>query len=471
MPHLLMKPRFHSLRIRLLLPLLAVSVLAAIAVAVASYWLGDRWAKQQLVTRFDGIARTLSAASFPLNRQVIESLAELTNTELMTLRSDGSISESSLDLPGGFQTNQVEAGDDALSHSIGIGDRRYWFGVFPRRGQYSAGNPGSTEEGVKRVVVLFDESELRAARLRAAGLPLATGLSTVFLLTSVTLLMAGRLISRLSRLGQKVDQIAEGNFDTDIPAGVHDEIGLLAKAVGRMGNQLRQMWNQLSRSQGEKLLHQIAGGLAHQLRNSLTGARMAIELHAGHCDTQDDETLGIALAQLEQTEDHVRRLLLVAAGKQDQDRAANVLQCIDDIRASLDTAAKHLHVSLAWHVDEDLVNRSVTDGPSLAAAVSNLVLNALQAGNNVSVTATVHGARQLQVCVEDDGPGPPDDVADELFDPFVTSKPEGLGLGLPLVARSAERLGGTVKWSREAARTRFVFTAQLSQPSSTEQVT
>ena len=63
------------------------------------------------------------------------------------------------------------------------------------------------------------------------------------------------------------------------------------------------------------------------------------ELHAAGCDS-DEETLATSISQLEQTEDHVRRLMLVAAGKQDKDHPAEVLQCIDDIRASLDAAAK-----------------------------------------------------------------------------------------------------------------------------------
>ncbi len=460
-----MKRRFHSLRIRLLLPLLAVSILAAIAVAAASYWLGDRWAKQQLAARFDGIARTLSNASFPLNRQVVRSLAELTNTELMTLRADGRISVSSIEDPAGFDPESFKLPLAALANTTSIGDRRYLFGVCPRRGPDSG-----VENGVDRIVVLFDESELRAARLRAASLPLITGLSTIFLLASVTLMMAGRLIGRLRRLGQKVDRIAEGDFGTDIPVGVFDEIGVLAKTVGRMGDQLRQMWNQLSRHQSEKLLHQIAGGLAHQLRNSLTGARMAIELHAGNCQRQNDESLSMALTQLEQTEDYVRRLLLVAAGKQEEDHPGEVVQCIDDIRGTLDAAAKHLHVELRWQIDNDLRDRSVSDGPSLSAAVSNLILNAMQAGTEVSVMATTSGGQLLQVCVQDNGPGPAEDVAAELFEPFVTSKPEGLGLGLPLVARSAERLGGTIKWDRQAEKTRFILTARLTEPASTPEI-
>ena len=56
----------------------------------------------------------------------------------------------------------------------------------------------------------------------------------------------------------------------------------------------------------------------------------------------------------------------------------------------------------------------------------------------------------------------PPEVSTELFEPFVTSKPEGLGLGLPLVARAAERLGGRVEWDRHSEKTRFILTAKIT---------
>ena len=448
-------PPFHSLRVRLLLPLLAVAVVAALSVAVASYWRGNQWSSAQIALRYDGIARTLSRAPFPLNRQVIQTLAELSNTELVTLRASGAVSESSLDLPPDVTAASFSLTDPPLANTIRIDDQPYRYGLFSRRELATAGDDAN------RVVVLFDESELRAARIRAAGLPLATGLSTVFLLSSVALVLASRLIGRLSRLGQQVDAIAEGNFDTKVPIGVNDEIGVLGSAVDRMAGQLRQMWRQLSRTQGERLLHQIAGGLAHQLRNGLTGARMAVELHRGRCPLTDDESLQVAISQMEQTEDYVHRLLLVVAGKQETDHPESVLQCLHDVQASTDPRAKHLRVEVCWEVASQLAGYQVSDGPSLSAAVSNLLINAMQAGQHVEVTASKTDDDRLQVIVQDDGPGPPAEVTEDLFEPFVTSKPEGLGLGLPLVSRAAERLGGKVEWRREAKQTRFVFQAKL----------
>ena len=332
-----------------------------------------------------------------------------------------------------------------------IGGRPYRFGVFTRS------EISKSRDGADRVAVLFDGEAIRSSRWRAAGLPLATGMSTILLLASVTLYLAERLVARLGRLQREVNRIAEGNFDAEIQALPMDEIGLLGRAVKEMSGQLKQTWATLHRQESEKLLHQIAGGLAHQLRNSITGARMAVELHSTHCPGGDDDSLSVALSQLEQTEDYVRRLFLVAAGKQDEDRAGSVQQCLADLKPSLNTTAKHLNVELSWQISDDIQSQQIADTPSLTAAVSNLVINAMQAAEHVNVEVQMSEPSQIRIDVEDDGPGLPEEIADHVFDPFVTSKPEGLGLGLPLVKRSAERLGGRVQWHREHGRTRFLL--------------
>jgi nitrogen-specific signal transduction histidine kinase len=65
--------------------------------------------------------------------------------------------------------------------------------------------------------------------------------------------------------------------------------------------------------------------------------------------------------------------------------------------------------------------------------------------------------------VEDSGPGPPAEVADRLFEPFVTSKPEGVGLGLAVARQVAEAHGGTIGWRREGDRTCFRIELPLEQ--------
>ena len=128
----------------------------------------------------------------------------------------------------------------------------------------------------------------------------------------------------------------------------------------------------------------------------------------------------------------------------------------------MSATAKHLGVELNWTIDHEAAERSIGDGPSLSAAVTNLILNALQEANHVDVSVIQCESDQIRIDVVDNGNGPPADVADEIFEPFVTSKPEGLGLGLPLVARSAKRLGGGVAWRRDGDQTRFTLSLPVT---------
>jgi signal transduction histidine kinase len=332
--------------------------------------------------------------------------------------------------------------------------------------QFPLLNTSQPPGAAQTVVVLFSQRDLQTARMRAAVLPLITGLSTVLLLATVTLTLIERLVKRLASLEQKVNAVAAGNFSITVDDLGRDEVGRLGRAVNSMAQQLEQLWQAVNRQQSAKLLHQIAAGMAHQLRNSLTGARLAIELHAKQCTQAEDEGLRVAIQQLDHLEDYVRRLLMVGMGQQAAERPMEVVQCLSDLQSSIGPVAQHLRAAIDWRWDESLRGWQVTDGPALTAAVSNLVLNALHAGTQVEIHAALadDGVEQVKVVVSDNGSGIAAEVADHLFEPFVTTKQEGLGLGLPHVQRAAAALGGRVEWRRVAEKTEFILFASLRRP-------
>ena len=205
------------------------------------------------------------------------------------------------------------------------------------------------------VIVLFDKDRIDIFSRRAAMLPLVTGLSTIVLLSTLTIFSAGRLASRLSMLQRSVERVADGDFESTVADESIDELGLLGRAVDRMSAQLRKLWLEVNRQQGEKLLHQISAGMAHQLRNTLTGARLALELDQQNRSESAGDEVTVALRELETAEDYVRRLLLVGAGEQQQrDQPALIVHCLKDIRSSQAVIAKHLHVDLSWQWDISL---------------------------------------------------------------------------------------------------------------------
>ena len=462
-----------SLRWKLLLPLLIAAVAAAAIVAGLSWRLGRQWALHEVQERFDAIERTLKPASFPLAGSVTNSLAALSGCELIAFDASGRPTASTLNLiKEPFDASNIGSqAFNVAAHSVGsqgakqsiplhVAGRDFLAYEFRRQsGLLSA-------DSASRVLVLFDRRRIQAASRRAAVLPLVTGLSTIVLLSSLTIAVTKTLSVRVAQLHHQVQQIAAGDFGATVDDDSQDELGRLGSAVNSMSHQLRNLWQEVSRQQSQKLLHQLAAGMAHQLRNTLTGARLALELHQASCsDDARDEEVQVALREMLVAEEYIQRILVVGSGEHQPNRIEAVVDVLKEVRDSHMAIAKHLRVGLEWRWDEDLAGLTVADGPSLRAALSNLVLNALQAGQWVNVEARLLSESCFSVLVCDDGPGIAAEVAEHLFDPFVSSKPEGLGLGLPVVRRAAEKLEGTVEWRRTAEHTVFEFRC-LAQPAS-----
>jgi signal transduction histidine kinase len=101
------------------------------------------------------------------------------------------------------------------------------------------------------------------------------------------------------------------------------------------------------------------------------------------------------------------------------------------------------------------MRRALCDPEQIYQVVLNLVVNALQAlhgGGRVVLRTMDNGGDMTCFEVEDDGPGVPEKLAQRIFDPFVTGRDGGTGLGLALVRRVVESHHGTVELRKRATR-------------------
>lgn len=453
------------MRFRLLWPLLLVTACAVLLVATLSAIFGRQWALRDVRERFAAVEQTLQRASFPLTSSVVDSLAKLSGAELIVVGETGDLVASTLQIDASTLSvlrEQVLAKLHLNTNArdfakLSTSERSYLALGFQRRAK------GNFVARTRLVCVLFDESRVIAAGRRAGLLPLATGLSTIILVSTLMSILTGRLAGRLAKLQRGVERVADGDFDLCVADDSTDEVGQLGQSFDKMTTQLEQLWTQVNRQQSQKLIHQIAGGMAHQLRNTLTGARLALELHRQSCKHHDQQDLEVSLHEMRSAEDYVRRMLLVGSGEHEEHQPASVARRLDDVHLSHAAIARHLRVELDWNVDHNLLGWSVADGATFSAAISNLLLNALQAAKRVSVTAKLLEADTCSVSVSDDGAGIDPSVAEQLFEPFVTTKPEGMGLGLPLVRRAADKLSGDVEWSRHDGLTTFTFLCKVTQ--------
>ncbi len=210
--------------------------------------------------------------------------------------------------------------------------------------------------------------------------------------------------------------------------------------------------------------------LSHELKNPIAGARGAAQLLLqGGADAEESADLArLIIAELDRARRIAERWAQVGDIAPQPFQPVNIHELARDAVRSAAAAAPE-RVRFEERYDPSLPD-AAGDRDLLLQAVLNLIVNAVEAvGRNeaghgaVTVSTRYRPARpgeaapeaRLEIAVEDDGPGVPETLRESLFNPFVTNKPAGEGLGLALVSRIAAMHGGAAGFDCEGGRTVF----------------
>jgi len=453
------------LRSQILLPMGCVMLATVVAVSSVDAWLAGRRAQEQIEKQLREIGGTLAGASFPLTDNVLQQMRGLSGAEFVVVNRGGAIVASSFKEAVAEQLPAPTAGQEPMTFQR----RVLVAGETYLHSQLSLSRPFRGREP-DVLHVLYPEGRYRHA-WRAAVLPPAlAGMAALVIVVAVSGMIAARVTRPLHRLSGQVDRIAEGDFaPLPIPQR-DDELRDLALAVNRMAEMLMRYEQQVRRNEKLRTLGRLGGGIAHQLRNAVTGCRLAIELHGRECALPDDEGLAVARQQLDLMEEYLQRFL--SLGKQETRPLTrlNLADVVERALALVRPKARHLGVELHWSAPADLL-RVAGDADDLAQVVVNVVLNAVEAAAEAGAAQAAERTAP-RVCIRlapaerpgvvrlevlDTGLGPAEHVCDRLCEPLVSAKPDGVGLGLSLAQEVIEQHGGTLAWRRRDNLTCFVI--------------
>jgi signal transduction histidine kinase len=442
------------IHIQLLLPTLSVVVLAITLASAAMAYFGARRASRQEEENLRRVVATLTEATFPLTERVLVQMRGLSGAEFVLLDEQGRSQAATL--PVGQQelhsirsiTPNARLEDLAASPTVTIGGRTYRacrVPVAPSRFAVEAGS----------LVVLYRE-DLAAEAVRQAVLPAAVaGVVAAAAAVLVTTILARRFVRPIQRLGDETARLAGGVF---LPVPVperNDEIRDLTVSINQMAEKLGQYEADVRRNERLRTLGQLGAGIAHQLRNAATGARMAIELHERECPQgADGEALGVALRQLRLMESYLHRFLRLGRAEPTPHERVDLESLAGDVLELVRPACEHAKIALTFHrCPEPLAVWG--EGESLRDLLMNLVLNGVEAARRradgtpqVVVELGKSGDEKALMLVKDSGSGPDAAESQRLFEPFVSGKPEGAGLGLYVARQIAEAHRGTIAWQR-----------------------
>jgi two-component system, NtrC family, nitrogen regulation sensor histidine kinase GlnL len=330
------------------------------------------------------------------------------------------------------------------------------------------------------VLVVDEGSRLRYANAAAeeffdAGATMLMGVPLVDLLPADSPIFA--LIDSVRRTGASVSEYGVG---VDTPrlgarvltvqaAAFGDEQGYVV--VSLHGRSIAdKIDRQLTHRNAARSVTAMAAMLAHEVKNPLSGIRGAAQLLEENANTADRELTRLICDEADRICALVDRMDVFSDRRPMERTAVNIHEVLERVRRA---AQSGFGRSVRFVEDYDPSLPPVHGNRDLLIqAFLNLVKNAAEAapaqgGEIVLSTAYQHGVRMtvagsdsrvhlpLVVSVADNGDGIPDDLRPHLFDPFVSTKHNGSGLGLALVAKVVGDHGGVIEFESQPRRTVF----------------
>lgn len=233
---------------------------------------------------------------------------------------------------------------------------------------------------------------------------------------------------------------------------------ILANASARWQAEVevQQARQELSHLARRSSMGELTASLAHQLNQPLTGILNNAEAARLFLDSGDPSTTELKA--------------IVADIIEDNQRAADVIRRVREMLTRTTPSPVELDANavvrtVATLIASDAVMRNVSVSFDIAGkplaitgnrvdleqALLNVVTNAMEAvsdrpvaGRRVAVTTGLNGSGHVQIVVQDDGPGFIDGAEGRIFEPFVSGKPEGMGMGLTVARSVVDQHGGTI---------------------------
>jgi two-component system, NtrC family, nitrogen regulation sensor histidine kinase NtrY len=260
-------------------------------------------------------------------------------------------------------------------------------------------------------------------------------------------LVATRFSRPIVNLTQALKSLADGNFRIRVPNERTDEIGLATEAFNRTAAQLEHSRDRLVNLTQLASWQVLARKTAHEVKNSLTPIRLTVEEMVARAHNPDraflEQAAGIVVDEIESLERRIRAFSEFSSEPPICPEQLDIHAIVEERIAFLKSA----HPEVRYAVESAANTPSaVADQDLVKGILVNLLENAAEAaGDGGQILARVRPIEDLiAIEVHDSGPGLSDLARKSLFQPTISFKKRGMGLGLSIARKSALLTGGDI---------------------------
>ncbi len=325
----------------------------------------------------------------------------------------------------------VRHGNEIWSYSASLGDvamDRLTREIRDARRAVEEANERDLRRGIKRTYILL-----------AAGIWLIS--------LGLLVYLAHRISRPIQELTAGLGALAGGDLNARVKARRDDEIGRAIVAFNNMAGRLQQSTERLVYLRQLASWQTLARKMAHEVKNSLTPIRLTVEEMLVRYDDADrdfmQQATQIVVEEIETLERRIRAFSQFATEPPVQPGPVDVNSLLQERIAFLKTA--HPEVAYDCRLTES-APEAVADQDLLKGILTNLLENAAEAagegGKILGVTASGEG--RVAIEVHDSGPGLSEQARASLFEPTISFKKRGMGLGLSIARKSALLNGGDI---------------------------
>ena len=278
---------------------------------------------------------------------------------------------------------------------------------------------------------------------------------TLLLAAFVVVILSYHLLRPIKRLAIVTERIADGNLAQAIPVISSDEMGMLTKSFNRMVENLRRMRDELIRSEKLIAMGKLSAGVAHEIRNPLNAMKGAI-VYLQRRRPGDGlilEYTGIILEEVERLNRFVTEFLSYARQPPLNLMLEDLNVLVEKNTTLFEEKLREKAIVLYKDLDPQLPMFPM-DSNQIGQVITNLLINAMDAMPEGGILEIKTGAvreTELQdfsgrvvMTMKDNGIGISKDDLRGIFDPFFSTKENGVGLGLPISLRIVENHGGSL---------------------------